>query len=63
MTMLGTFLKPMHPEGYRFVGIFAAITLVLFWLWEPLGWLGLGHGWHLVWCATSLGQTACLMRV
>lgn len=47
MTMLGTFLKPMHPEGYRFVGIFAAITLVLFWLWEPLGWLGLGL---TVWC-------------
>lgn len=40
MTMLGTFLKPMHPEGYRFVGIFAAITLVLFWVWEPLGWIG-----------------------
>lgn len=47
MTMLGTFLKPMHPEGYRFVGIFAAITLVLFWLWDPLGWLGLGL---TVWC-------------
>lgn len=47
MTMLGTFLKPMHPEGYRFVGIFAAITLVLFWLWEPLGWVGLGL---TVWC-------------
>jgi phosphatidylserine decarboxylase len=47
MTMLGTFLKPMHPEGYRFVGIFAAITAVLFWLWQPLGWLGLGA---TVWC-------------
>jgi phosphatidylserine decarboxylase len=47
MTMLGTFLKPMHPEGYKFVGIFAAITLVLFLIWEPLGWLGLGL---TVWC-------------
>ena len=47
MTMWGTFLKPMHPEGYRFVAIFAAITLVLFWIWEPLGWLGLGA---TVWC-------------
>ena len=47
MTMLETFLKPMHREGYRFVAIFAAITLVLFWIWDPLGWLGLGA---TVWC-------------
>ena len=47
MTMLGTFLKPMHPEGWRFVSVFAAVTLVLFWLWEPLGWLGVGL---TVWC-------------
>ena len=47
MTMLGTFLKPMHPEGYKFVGIFAAITLVLFLIWEPLGWIGVGL---TVWC-------------
>lgn len=47
MDMLGTFLKPMHPEGYRFVGVFAAITLLLFWLWEPLGWIGVGA---TVWC-------------
>ncbi len=42
MTMLGTFLKPMHREGIRFLAIFAAITAVLFWLWAPLGWIGLG---------------------
>ena len=47
MSMLETFLKPMLREGYRFVAIFAAITLVLFWLWEPLGWLGLGL---TIWC-------------
>lgn len=47
MTMLETFLKPMHREGYRFVAIFAAITLVLFWIWDPLGWLGVGA---TVWC-------------
>ena len=47
MTMLGTFLKPMHPEGYKFVAAFAAIALVLFWLWEPLGWIGVGA---TVWC-------------
>lgn len=47
MDMLKTFVKPMHPEGYRFVAIFAAITLVLFLIWEPLGWLGLGA---TIWC-------------
>jgi phosphatidylserine decarboxylase len=47
MTMLGTFLKPMHPEGIKFVGIFAVITLVLFFIWQPLGWIGVGL---TVWC-------------
>lgn len=47
MTMLETFIKPMHREGWRFVGIFAVITLVLFLIWEPLGWLGVGL---TVWC-------------
>lgn len=47
MNMLDTFVKPMHPEGWRFVAIFGAITLVLFWLWQPLGWVGLGL---TVWC-------------
>ncbi|HBD91978.1 MAG TPA: phosphatidylserine decarboxylase family protein, partial [Gemmobacter sp.] len=37
MTMLETFLKPMHKEGYKFVGAFAVATLLLFWLWAPLG--------------------------
>ena len=47
MRMRDTFIKPMHPEGYRFVGIFAAITLVLFLIWQPLGWIGTGL---TVWC-------------
>ena len=32
--------SPIHPEGYPFVGGFALVTLILFWLWPPLGWLG-----------------------
>ena len=40
VSMLSTFVKPMHPEGRKFVAIFAAITPVLFLLWEPLGWVG-----------------------
>ena len=47
MTMLGTFLKPMHPEGWKFVGAFGVATLILFWIWDPLGWIGLGL---TVWC-------------
>ncbi|PTE14342.1 phosphatidylserine decarboxylase [Pseudogemmobacter blasticus] len=47
MKMTDTFLKPMHPEGYKFVAAFAAATLVLFWIWDPLGWIGLGL---TVWC-------------
>jgi len=47
MRMRDTFLKPMHPEGRRFVAIFAAITLVLFLIWDVLGWIGVGL---TIWC-------------
>ena len=47
MRMRDTFLKPMHPEGRRFVAIFAAITIVLFLLSTFLGWIGVGL---TVWC-------------
>jgi phosphatidylserine decarboxylase len=47
MRMIDTFLKPMHPEGWKFVPAFALATLVLFWLWYPLGWLGV---LLTVWC-------------
>ena len=33
-------LAPIHREGYPFVGAFALASLVLFFLWSPLGWLG-----------------------
>jgi phosphatidylserine decarboxylase len=45
--MSDTFLKPMHPEGRKFVGVFAIITFGLFLVWSPLGWLGVGL---TVWC-------------
>ena len=41
-------LAPIHPEGYRFVAGFAVAALILWWLWEPLGWLGLIA---VLWCA------------
>ncbi|MDP5326619.1 MAG: phosphatidylserine decarboxylase family protein, partial [Paracoccaceae bacterium] len=42
ISMMSTFVKPMHREGYKFVSAFALGTLVLFWLWDPLGWVGVG---------------------
>lgn len=47
VSMLSTFVKPMHREGRKFVAAFAGITLVLFLIWAPLGWLGVGL---TVWC-------------
>ena len=41
-------LAPIHPEGYPFVGGFALASLVLFWLWAPLGWLAT---LATLWCA------------
>ena len=47
MRLVDTVIKPMHPEGYRFVGIFAAITVVLFLIWHVLGWIGV---LLTIWC-------------
>jgi len=33
-------MAPIHPEGYLFIGIFALVSLVLFIIWRPLGWVG-----------------------
>ena len=47
MRMRDTFLKPMHPEGRKFVAIFAAITVLFFFLSTFLGWIGVGA---TIWC-------------
>jgi phosphatidylserine decarboxylase len=40
---------PIHREGWRFMAIFAAVTLVLFWLdWTALAWIGVIA---TAWCA------------
>jgi phosphatidylserine decarboxylase len=41
-------LVPIHPEGYPFIGGFALVSLVLLWLFPPLGWLGV---LATAWCA------------
>ena len=38
--MLKYVLVPIHKDGWRFIAIFAVVTLLLFWLARPLGWLG-----------------------
>ena len=34
-------LPNINNEGWRFVGIFAAVTALLAMMWQPLGWFGL----------------------
>jgi phosphatidylserine decarboxylase len=41
-------LVPIHPEGYPFIGGFALVSLILLWLWPPLGWLAVVA---TLWCA------------
>jgi phosphatidylserine decarboxylase len=40
LTSIRSQLSPIHPEGYPFIGGFAALSLILFFVWAPLGWLG-----------------------
>jgi phosphatidylserine decarboxylase len=41
-------LVPVHREGLPFIGGFALASLILFWMWTPLGWIGTVF---TVWCA------------
>ena len=47
MKMRDTFIKPMHPEGRKFISIFVLITFILFLIWELLGWISVGL---TIWC-------------
>jgi phosphatidylserine decarboxylase len=38
---------PLHPEGPGFVGVFALVALILWWIWAPLGVVGLAL---TIWC-------------
>ncbi len=41
-------IPPLHPEGHRFVAIFAGVTAGFFFLYQPLGWVGVIL---TLWCA------------
>lgn len=47
MNMIKIVAVPMHKEGRKFVAIFAAITVLLALIWQPLFWIGAGA---TVWC-------------
>ena len=47
MNMMKVIAVPMHPEGRKFVAIFAVVAAALWLVWEPLFWLGVGM---TVWC-------------
>lgn len=48
MDPLKQIIPPVHREGWRFVAIFAVITVLLFFVWDVLGWLGV---LATLWCA------------
>lgn len=35
-------LSPVHPDGHKFIVIAAAVTLLFFFLYPPLGWVAAG---------------------
>lgn len=39
---------PIHRDGHKFVALFLLAALILFWIWEPFGWLGVIL---VLWCA------------
>jgi len=43
-----SFFVPIHKDGYKFVAAFAVGTLLLSWVSEPLGWIGV---LATLWCA------------
>ncbi|HEX4113193.1 MAG TPA: phosphatidylserine decarboxylase [Stellaceae bacterium] len=34
-------LPPIHPDGWPFIAIAVVVTIILFVIWQPLGWLAL----------------------
>ena len=47
-TSIKNALPPVHPEGYKFIAIFAVVTLLIGWIWSPLFYLGVAL---TIWCA------------
>lgn len=44
-----TSFAPIHREGWRFIAVFAAVTVLFFWFgFQPIGWIGVVL---TAWCA------------
>src|SRR5215813_9644100 len=48
LTSIRSQIAPIHPQGYPFIGAAALLSLVLFAVWSPLGWIGTVT---TLWCA------------
>jgi phosphatidylserine decarboxylase len=48
LTTIRSQFAPIHPEGYPFVGAAALFSVVLFFVWSPLGWIATVA---TLWCA------------
>jgi phosphatidylserine decarboxylase len=40
MALFRQALAPIHPDGWRFIALFAIVSVVLYLIAHPLGWLG-----------------------
>jgi len=38
--MIRQIFAPIHSDGWKFIAIAACVTLILFLLWLPAGWVG-----------------------
>lgn len=48
MDSIMSVLTPIHREGHKYLVLFAIVTLLLFLVWSPLGWIGVIL---TAWCA------------
>jgi phosphatidylserine decarboxylase len=48
MDSITSVLTPIHREGHKYLVLFAIVTLLLFVVWTPLGWIGVVL---TAWCA------------
>ena len=46
--MLRNFLAPIHSDGWKFIAAAVVLAIILFLIWEPLGWIGVLVA---AWCA------------
>jgi phosphatidylserine decarboxylase len=48
LTSIKNAIPPIHPEGHKFIAIFAAVTFFVGWFISPVFWIGLAA---TIWCA------------